>query len=118
MVCGSITLITGGAINTLQRALGANLKTARSGILFAAFLKLLIPVIAVIPGITMFVMHINGMFHQEMMDVNGIVKPGSCLSTLYESFTGWLERTCICGVTAAIVASLREKQTVLLQFFH
>src|SRR4026207_1905537 len=42
-----------------QRALGANLKTARTGILFAAFLKLLIPVIVVIPGITMFVIHEN-----------------------------------------------------------
>lgn len=29
----------------IQRALGANLKTARSGILFAAFLKLLMPLI-------------------------------------------------------------------------
>ena len=35
----------------VQRALGADLKTARNGILFAAFLKLLIPVIAVLPGI-------------------------------------------------------------------
>jgi solute:Na+ symporter, SSS family len=34
-----------------QRALGADLKTARSGLLFAAFLKLLMPVIVVLPGI-------------------------------------------------------------------
>jgi SSS family solute:Na+ symporter len=34
-----------------QRALGADLQTARSGILFAAFLKLLMPVIVVLPGI-------------------------------------------------------------------
>ena len=34
----------------IQRALGANLKTARSGLLFAAFLKLLVPVIVVLPG--------------------------------------------------------------------
>ena len=40
-----------------QRALGADLKTARNGILFAAFLKLLIPVIAVLPGIAMYVLH-------------------------------------------------------------
>ena len=32
----------------MQRALGADLKTARKGILFAAFLKLLVPVIVVI----------------------------------------------------------------------
>ena len=33
-----------------QRALGADLKTARTGILFAAFLKLLMPVIGCITG--------------------------------------------------------------------
>jgi len=65
----------------VQRALGAKLSTARSGILFAAFLKLLIPVIVVIPGITMFVMHENGMFQQEMMS-NGIIKPDQSYPTL------------------------------------
>src|ERR1700712_1414602 len=53
----------------VQRALGADLKTARAGILFAAFLKLLIPLIVVIPGITMYVVHQNGMFHTEMADI-------------------------------------------------
>ena len=36
-----------------QRALGANLKTARTGILFAAFLKLLMPLLVVLPGIAL-----------------------------------------------------------------
>src|SRR6195952_5031265 len=53
----------------VQRALGASLPTARKGILFAAFLKLLIPLIVVIPGITMYVVHQNGMFHTEMADI-------------------------------------------------
>ena len=48
-----------------QRALGASLPTARKGILFAAFLKLLIPLIVVIPGITMYVMYQNGIFQTE-----------------------------------------------------
>ena len=34
-----------------QRALGADLQTARTGILFAGFLKLLMPVIVMLPGI-------------------------------------------------------------------
>jgi SSS family solute:Na+ symporter len=73
---GISVLIGGMLINNLaywgcnqyivQRALGADLKTARKGILFAAFLKLLIPVIAVLPGITMFVLHNGGLFHTEM----------------------------------------------------
>jgi SSS family solute:Na+ symporter len=43
-----------------QRALGADLKTARSGILFAAFLKLLMPVIVVLPGIAAYVLYQKG----------------------------------------------------------
>jgi SSS family solute:Na+ symporter len=48
-----------------QRALGANLETARSGLLFAAFLKLLMPIIVVLPGIAAFVLYQNGMFQAE-----------------------------------------------------
>src|SRR3954467_388357 len=51
-----------------QRALGASLPTARKGLLFAAFLKLLMPVIVVIPGIAAYVLYQKGMFHTEMMD--------------------------------------------------
>lgn len=40
-----------------QRALGADLPTARGGLLFAAFLKMLMPVIVVLPGIAAFVLY-------------------------------------------------------------
>jgi SSS family solute:Na+ symporter len=74
-----LTVLVGGMwINNLnywgcnqyitQRALGADLKTARNGILFAAFLKLLIPVIAVLPGIAMYILYQEGMFQHEMID--------------------------------------------------
>src|SRR5215210_8502839 len=65
-----------------QRALGADLHTARKGILFAAFLKLLIPLIVVIPGIAMYVMYQNGMYGAEMADAGGIVKPDHSYPTL------------------------------------
>ena len=39
-----------------QRALGANLPTARKGIIFAGFLKLLMPLIVMLPGIAAFVL--------------------------------------------------------------
>src|SRR5437764_7090026 len=39
-----------------QRALGADLQTARTGILFAGFLKLLMPLIVMLPGIAAFVL--------------------------------------------------------------
>ncbi|MGZ3751418.1 MAG: sodium:solute symporter family transporter, partial [Mucilaginibacter sp.] len=44
-----------------QRALGADLPTARKGILFAGFLKLLMPVIVMLPGIAAYVLHQKGM---------------------------------------------------------
>ena len=57
-----------------QRALGADLKTPRGGILFVAFLKLLMPVIVVLPGIAAFVLNQNGHFHSEMLQ-DGSVNP-------------------------------------------
>src|SRR5690606_5432262 len=56
-----------------QRALGADLKTARSGILFAAFLKLLMPVIVVLPGIAAYVLYKEGVFSTEMMQDGEVV---------------------------------------------
>src|SRR5215216_2136397 len=43
-----------------QRALGADLQTARTGILFAGFLKLLMPLIVMLPGIAAFVLYRSG----------------------------------------------------------
>ncbi|MBO9639947.1 MAG: sodium/solute symporter, partial [Siphonobacter aquaeclarae] len=65
----------------VQRALGADLPTARNGILFAAFLKLLIPMICVIPGIAAYVLYQNGAFQQEMVDVAGNIKPDHAYPT-------------------------------------
>ena len=92
----------------VQRALGADLPTARKGILFAAFLKLLIPIIAVLPGIAMYVMHQQGMFQQEMM-VNGIVKPDHAYPTLMNLLPAGLKGVAFAALTAAIVASLAGK---------
>src|SRR6478609_6990734 len=57
-----------------QRALGADLPTARNGILFAAFLKLLMPVIVVLPGIAAYVLYNEGMFQTEMVQAGEIVQ--------------------------------------------
>src|SRR5690606_20892038 len=50
-----------------QRALGADLKTARNGLLFAAVLKLLMPIIVVLPGIAAYVLWKDGLFQDEML---------------------------------------------------
>lgn len=125
---GISVLIGGMLINNLaywgcnqyivQRALGADLKTARNGILFAAFLKLLVPVIAVLPGITMYVMHQNGMFQQEMQDaVTGVVKPDHAYPTLMNLLPAGLKGVAFAALTAAIVASLAGKANSISTIF-
>jgi SSS family solute:Na+ symporter len=89
----------------VQRALGADLKTGRSGLMFAAFLKLLIPVIVVIPGIAAFVLYQHGYFHTEMMD-GGVVKPDHAYPTLMNLLPTGLKGLAFAALTAAIVASL------------
>lgn len=100
-----------------QRALGADLHTARKGILFAAFLKLLIPLIVVIPGITMYVMYQNGMFQSEMTDVNGVVRPDHSYPTLMNLLPNGLKGVAFAALTAAIVASLAGKANSISTIF-
>jgi solute:Na+ symporter, SSS family len=100
-----------------QRALGASLPTARNGILFAAFLKLLIPLIVVIPGIAMFVMYQNGMYQEEMKDINGIIKPDKSYPTLMNLLPAGLKGLAFAALTAAIVASLAGKANSISTIF-
>jgi len=100
-----------------QRALGADLKTARNGILFAAFLKLLIPVIAVLPGITAYVLYNNGLFSQEMVNAAGEVKPDQAYPTLLNLLPPGLKGLAFAALTAAIVASLAGKANSISTIF-
>ena len=86
-----------------QRALGADLQTARTGILFAGFLKLLMPVIVMLPGIAAFVLYKNGQLDQL---VGG--KDGAYSAMLTFLPTG-LKGLSVAALTAAIVASLAGK---------
>ena len=101
----------------IQRALGADLNTARSGILFAAFLKLLVPVIAVLPGIAAYVLYQNGMFQTEMVDVAGTVKPDHAYPTLLNLLPSGLKGLAFAALTAAIVASLAGKANSIATIF-
>lgn len=91
-----------------QRALGADLKTARNGLLFAAFLKLLMPVIVVLPGIAAFVLHKEGMFQGEMMAGNEL-NPDRAYPVLLNILPSGLKGLAFAALTAAIVASLAGK---------
>ncbi len=92
-----------------QRALGAKLPTARAGILFAAGLKLLMPVIVVLPGIAVFVLHQRGLFQTELLDAAGAVKPDKSYSALINLLPAGLKGLSFAALTAAIVASLAGK---------
>ncbi|NCI47971.1 sodium:solute symporter family transporter [Sediminibacterium soli] len=124
---GISVLIGGMLVNNLaywgcnqyivQRTLGADLKTARKGILFAAFLKLLIPVIAVLPGIVMYVLHKNGMFRQEMLDAAGNLKPDRAYPSLMNLLPAGLKGVAFAALTAAVVASLAGKANSISTIF-
>jgi SSS family solute:Na+ symporter len=99
-----------------QRALGADLKTARGGILFAAFLKLLMPVIVVLPGIAAFVLYQNGHFHTEMLQ-DGSVNPDRAYPILLNLLPVGLKGLSFAALTAAIVASLAGKANSIATIF-
>ena len=100
----------------VQRALGADLSTARNGILFAAFLKLLVPLIVVIPGIAMFVLHENGLFQNEM-SMDGVIKPDQAYPTLMNLLPSGLKGVAFAALTAAVVASLAGKANSISTIF-
>ncbi len=91
-----------------QRALGADLKTARTGILFAAFLKLMMPILVVIPGIAAYVLYQNGGLQTEMM-TNGVLNQDNAYSAVVGFLPVGLKGLSMAALTAAIVASLAGK---------
>lgn len=99
-----------------QRALGADLKTARTGLLFAAFLKLLMPVIVVLPGIAAYVLYQNGAFQSEMM-LNGEIVQDNAYPTMLNLLGPGLKGLAFAALTAAVVASLAGKANSIATIF-
>lgn len=99
-----------------QRALGADLKTARNGILFAAFLKLLMPVIVVLPGIAAYVLWKDGHFQAEMLQ-GGELNPDRAYPVLLNLLPSGLKGLSFAALTAAVVASLAGKANSVATIF-
>ena len=99
-----------------QRALGADLKTARTGILFAGFLKILMPVIVMLPGIAAFVLHKNGGLQNEMLN-NGKLSADNAYPAILAYLPEGLKGLSIAALTAAIVASLAGKANSISTIF-
>lgn len=94
-----------------QRALGADLHTARTGILFAGLLKLLMPLIVMLPGIAAYVLYKGGHLPQL---IGG--KDGAYSAVLTFLPTG-LKGLSVAALTAAIVASLAGKVNSISTIF-
>ncbi len=99
-----------------QRALGADLQTARSGILFAAFLKLLMPLIVVLPGIAAYVLFKENVFREEMM-LNGELMADRAYPVLLNLLPVGLKGLAFAALTAAVVASLAGKANSIATIF-
>jgi len=99
-----------------QRALGANLKTARTGILFAGLMKLAMPVIVILPGIAAYVLYKNGGLQHEMT-AGGHLNPDNAYSAVLGFLPNGLKGLSIAALTAAIVASLAGKANSISTIF-
>ncbi len=104
-----------------QRALGASLPVARQGILFAAFLKMLMPVIIVVPGIAMYYMYQNNMINASLINIS---KDGSTVADSNRAYPALLQLlpVGVKGVTVAafaatVVASLAAKVNSISTIF-
>jgi solute:Na+ symporter, SSS family len=92
-----------------QRALGADLQTARTGILFAGLLKLMMPVIVMLPGIAAFVLHQSGHLNVPSKDY--------AYSSILAFLPNGLKGLAVAALTAAIVASLAGKLNSISTIF-
>ncbi|NVD73731.1 sodium transporter [Duganella sp. BJB488] len=99
-----------------QRALGADLPTARKGLLFAAFLKLLMPVIVVLPGIAAYALDKSGALG-DAMKVGGEVNPDRAYPILLGLLPSGLKGIAFAALTAAVVASLAGKANSIATIF-
>lgn len=95
-----------------QRALGADLQTARTGILFAGLLKLMMPVIVMLPGIAAYVLYTHG----HLPQLEGGSKDGA-YSAILGFLPSGLKGLSIAALTAAIVASLAGKANSISTIF-
>ncbi|KRA81906.1 sodium transporter [Lysobacter sp. Root667] len=90
----------------IQRALAAkNLGEAQKGVLFAAFLKLLMPLVVVIPGIA------------AVMLAPGLAKPDQAYPTMMDMLPTGMLGLVFAALVAAIVASLASKINSIATIF-
>lgn len=103
-----------------QRALGASLPTARAGLLFAAFLKMLMPIIVVIPGIAVYYIiknDVGAINPSQLLTSTGVQDPNKAYPALLTLLPVGLKGLSFAALTAAIVASLAGKANSIATIF-
>lgn len=100
-----------------QRALGADLPTARGGLLFAAFLKMLMPVIVVLPGIAAYVLYKENVFGSAEFGSGADLNPDRAYPVLLNILPVGLKGLSFAALTAAVVASLAGKANSIATIF-
>ncbi|ANH81523.1 sodium transporter [Niabella ginsenosidivorans] len=103
-----------------QRALGASLPVARKGLLFAGFLKMLMPVIVVLPGIAVYYIvkeNLGGITGNQLLTATGVQDPNKAYPALISLLPAGLKGLSFAALTAAIVASLAGKANSIATIF-
>jgi SSS family solute:Na+ symporter len=100
-----------------QRALGADLPTARAGLLFAAFLKLMMPLIVVLPGIAAYVLYKQDVFGAAEFGEGANLNPDRAYPVLLNILPVGLKGLSFAALTAAVVASLAGKANSIATIF-
>src|SRR5690606_11911704 len=106
----------GGKRYIQQLPLGADLKTARTGILFAGFLKLFMPIIVMLPGIAAYVLYKNGALQEEMAP-GGVFHADNAYSAILGYLPDGMKGLALAALTAAIVAGLAGKANSIATIF-
>jgi SSS family solute:Na+ symporter len=104
-----------------QRALGASLPVARQGILFAAFLKMVTPLIIVIPGIAIFYLYNHNLIDTSLIN---ITKDGATTAdsnrtypTLLLLLPQGIKGITVAAFAATVIASLAAKVNSISTIF-
>lgn len=97
----------------IQRALGAeSLAEAQKGLAFAAFLKLLIPVIVVIPGIAALHLAQAGMLDQATLSGTPDKTYGSLMSLMPEGLRGLVFAALIAAIGSSLASMMNSISTI------
>ncbi len=102
----------------IQRALGAeNIQEAQKGLAFAAFLKLLIPFIVVIPGIAAFMLAKDGLLDASAINPELGGKSDKTYGELMKQVPAGLRGLVFAALIAAIVSSLASMMNSIATIF-